>query len=150
MSPKIAANNDEPLLGDIGSYEDPETLRVAQARAFIESVLARPEYNGVAYKLAQEWEINSAHFTQLRRYSKLSPTLDDYLVENGHLPKRLPIDPRPRVWMRTDDVSLAVEQLARHYSMEEIAQGLAQNLELNQSLHFSVSTLVDDDSQIAK
>ena len=149
MTSKIVANSVIARSTHTGSHVDPETLRVEEAKTFVIGVLADPAYDNVAYKLADVWGINSGHFTQLLRNGKLSPTLDNLLVSKGHIDKRLPIDPRPRVWMRTDNVQLAAEQLTKHYCTEEIAHGLAVALEQDQ-VQDLLKTLGNDGSQKAR
>jgi hypothetical protein len=106
---------------------DAEPSRNAQARAEIQAILDQPEYENIPFRLAQDWGINSSHFSRLFAKDVLSDYLDDLLVEKGMLEKKPPKDPRPRVWMRTDNIDLAVDTLFKHYKLSELIQAMTRH-----------------------
>lgn len=106
---------------------DDSPSRVAQAKAGIEAILAEPEYENIPFRLAQEWGINSSHFSRLFKKGILNDLLDDLLVEKGLLDKRPLKDPRPRVWMRTDDIDLAVDTLFKHYDLGHVLRAMTHH-----------------------
>ncbi len=106
--------------------------RSEEAKRIIVGVLDCAEYAKIPYRLAEAWNINSSHLSKLLIHGKLTPSIDDLLVEKGLLPKKPPKDPRPREWMRTDSVVMAVGKMLHHYDVPEIAIGLKANLTLEQ------------------
>ena len=106
---------------------DDSPSRVAQAKAGIEKILAQPEYENIPFRLARDWGINSSHFSRLFKKCILGDLLDDLLVEKGLLEKRPLKDPRPRVWMRTDDIDLAVDTIFKHYDLSHILRAMAHH-----------------------
>lgn len=105
---------------------DTEPARKAQARTEIQAILNQPEYENVPFRLAKDWGINSSHFSRLFAKDVLSDYLDDLLVEKGMLEKRPPKDPRPRVWMRTDDIDMAVETLFGQYNIRAVFEAIVR------------------------
>ena len=108
---------------------DDSPSRVAQAKAGIEAILAETEYENIPFRLAQDWGINSSHFSRLFNKDILNDLLDDLLVEKGLLEKRPLKDPRPRVWMRTDDIDLAVDTLFKHYRLKDVIRAMVRHRE---------------------
>lgn len=106
--------------------------RSDEAKSIILSVLDCDEYAKIPYRLADAWVINSSHLSKLLIHNKLTPTMDDLLVEKGLLPKKPPKDPRPRDWMRTDNAEMAVRKLFQYYDIAEIAAGMAVELQTDQ------------------
>ena len=102
--------------------------RSEEAKSIVLGVLDCDEYAKIPYRLADSWDINSSHLSKLLIHDKLTPTMDDLLVEKGLLPKKPPKDPRPREWMRTDSIVMAVGKMLHHYDIPEIAIGLKANL----------------------
>lgn len=109
-----------------------QDARSAEAKSIVLGVLDCAEYAKIPYRLAKAWNINSSHLSKLLIHGKLTPSIDDLLVEKGLLPKKPPKDPRPREWMRTDNVVMAVGKMLHHYDITEIAIGLKANLRLEQ------------------
>ena len=103
---------------------DNDLPRMRTARMQLEAIISQSPYDGVPYRLAKEWKINSVHFSKLFNDNRLSDFLDAFLVKKGFLPPRPPKDPRPRVWMRTDNVDLAVATLMKHYSLIETIEAI--------------------------
>ncbi|KKM70525.1 hypothetical protein LCGC14_1439810 [marine sediment metagenome] len=108
------------------------SARSDEAKSTILGVLDCDEYAKIPYRLADAWEINSSHLSKLLIHNKLTPTMDDLLVEKGLLPKKPPKDPRPREWMRTDSAVMAVGKVLQHYDISETAIGLKANLRREQ------------------
>jgi hypothetical protein len=70
--------------------------------------------------ISDHLEINVSHPWQAIRNEYVTPKLVGALIDKGHMEKPAPKDPRPRVWMRTDDIDLATETFLRYYPYVEI------------------------------
>ncbi len=81
--------------------------------------------NGVRARVAEYFDVSTPYISFLLNKGELHSQLDDSLVSMGYMKKKPPIDPRPRVWIRTDDVDLAVGQLLEHYELGDIVESLA-------------------------
>ena len=70
----------------------------------------------------------------------MSPMLVKTLAKKGLIETPSIWKPRPRVWMRTDDVEKAVETLATHYGPSEVMEALSRKFSIS-----SIEYYVDRD-----
>jgi len=70
--------------------------------------------------IADHLGINVSHPWQAIKEDYVSPMLVRALVKQSHMEKPPLKDPRPRVWMRTDDIDLATETFLRYYPNVEV------------------------------
>lgn len=69
---------------------------------------------------AKHLGVNPSHPWQAINKDYVSPMLVRALAKKGHIKKPPPKDPRPRVWMRIDDINLAIETFLRYYPNAEV------------------------------
>ena len=82
---------------------------------------------GVRARVAEYCGVSTPYISFLLNKVELHSQLDDALVSMGYMKKKPPKDPRTRVWMRTDNVDLAVQQLLAHYDPDLAIKALRDN-----------------------
>lgn len=114
------------------AYQKAYNARSEEARSIVLGVLDCAKYDNVPYRLADAWHINSSHLSKLLIQRRLTPTMDDLLVQKGLLIKKPPKDPRQRDWMRIDNVEMAAGKMLQHYDVPQIASGFKATLDPTQ------------------
>ena len=116
----------------MGTSKAVQSARSEEARAIVLCILDCAKYENVPYRLANAWNINSSHLSKLLKEGRLTPSIDDLLVEKGLLVKKPPKDPRQRDWMRIDNVEMAAGKMLQHYDVPQIASGFKATLDPTQ------------------
>lgn len=98
--------------------------RAKKATSIVNKILETNQ--GVRARVAEYFNVATPYISFLLNKGELHSQLDDALVTMGYIEKKPPKDPRPRVWIRTDNVDLAVSQLLRYYELSAVVESIAE------------------------